>query len=80
VEAQRIRRGLTSACAAAETGEKGARLIAGALAAHGLCHEVACLLGSELVTNAATTQNSRLRAGPSRFAVTGGARRGPRRG
>jgi anti-sigma regulatory factor (Ser/Thr protein kinase) len=54
----------------AEQVQRARAFIAGALAAHGLGDEVACLLGSELVTNAVRHSNSRLPGGTVTVAVT----------
>jgi anti-sigma regulatory factor (Ser/Thr protein kinase) len=54
----------------AEQVARARAFIAGALAAHGLCDEVACLLGSELVTNAVRHSNSRLPGGTVTVTVT----------
>ena len=54
----------------AEQVPRARAFIATALAARGLCDEVACLLGSELVTNAVRHSDSRLPGGTVTVTVT----------
>jgi anti-sigma regulatory factor (Ser/Thr protein kinase) len=54
----------------AEQVTRARAFIAGVLAARGLCDDIACLLGSELVTNAVRHSDSRLPGGAVTIAVT----------